>query len=233
MSIKKIYKGEVVILELDNDLIGYQARIFQEYCTGLISEGVKKLIINLQAVNSIDSLGTSEICKMLEKGMDVRLINVSHGVDLFIKCHAPSLLEKKCVDQEEAISLIYKANDSSNAGRVDKRSSERKMVSFPVLFSYIEPGAGSEEARGVVLNISSGGLLLRLSQAAYFQPVMQKKLSLRFIIPGFAEPVYAEGVINRSIVQDRKRQLGIKFEQIDNQAHDSIVDYVYNRAEQE
>lgn len=228
MPINKSCKKGVVIVEVDSDLIGHQARVFREFCQELTAEGIKQLILNLQQVNSIDSLGTTEICRIIERGVDVRLINVSHNVDLFFKCHAPHLLERRCSSEAKAIRFIQAEGLAPKMGWVEKREFQRKSSQFPVFFKWMAASAGSEEVRGVALNLSRNGLLLSCFEADYLLSPLWRQLSLRLLIPEFPTPICVQGQVTRSVPQAQKWQMGIKFTQIDELDRDRIVDYVYN-----
>jgi anti-anti-sigma factor len=229
MPINKSCKEGVVILEVDSDLIGHQARVFQEFCKELTAKGVKRLILNLQQVNSIDSLGASEICRVIEKGVDIRLINVSHSVGLFFKCHAPHLLERCCANETEAIKSVREDGLAVERNWVEKRGFQRKSIQFPVFFKWLEVATDSEEVEGTALNLSGGGLLLSPLQTDYPLSPLWEQLSLRLLLPELSTPILVEGRLTRSTSRARKWQMGIKFTRIDESDRDRIVDYVYNR----
>jgi anti-anti-sigma factor len=228
MSIKKYCKDEVVILEVDSDLIGHRARVFHEFCRELVAQGVNQLILNLQQVNSIDSLGTGYICWLIEKGVEVRLVNVSHNVDLFLKCHTPQLLEHVCLSEHKAIKHIHEDILSTREiDWVEKRKFRRKSIRFPVIFNRLEAAPRDEKVEGVALNLSGGGMLLSL-QADSPLSHLWKWLSLQLFIPEFFSPICVQGQLTRSSVEGEKWKMGIKFTQIDGQDRNRIVDCIYN-----
>ena len=229
MPIIKTCKKGTIVIEVNNDLIGYQAMVFGEFCQdAMAEEGIRPLIINLQEVKSIDSLGTSEICRLIEKGTDIRLINVSHNVGLFLKCHAPFLLERLCSTEEEAVKLIDEKGLPPKKPWAERREFRRKNIQFPVFINWMGVAAGAEEVEGAALNLSGGGLLLYLARADY--PLFPKeRLMLRLLIPESPEPISAQGQLIRSVPQKEKWHLGIKFTNIDAADRNRIVDYVHDR----
>ncbi len=106
MLISKSRDEEILTIKINADLIGHRTRAFSEFCKKIDSEKITELIIDLQPVNSIDSLGMIEISKLIEKGINIRLINLNHNVSLFFNCHAPYVLNYSCQNKNEAIASI-------------------------------------------------------------------------------------------------------------------------------
>ena len=85
MHVEVRKQGEVVILDLDGPLVaGMPQQLLRDVVTELLSEGWSRILVNLNAVESIDSSGIGELVaahkSAVRTGASVRLVQARDRV---------------------------------------------------------------------------------------------------------------------------------------------------------
>jgi anti-anti-sigma factor len=104
---------DLLILRPKGKLISICARRFGEYLQKLKDRGLKRLIINLDGVTSIDTVGINMLKRFQQNGLDIYLTNVRHNVAVVFK-YADIGQSIKVYPSEKAIfsTIIVKGGES-------------------------------------------------------------------------------------------------------------------------
>ena len=140
-----------VVVDLQGKLIGSRALQFRDQLISLYQQGRKRVLVNLQGVCSLDSVGVMAFREALDLGLEIALVHVNSTCREILARHG-------LLDQ---IPIYLREEDAFQppGGRgwegPERRRHPRVSTNLPVEIEY-----RNQRLRGLLLNISEGGALL-------------------------------------------------------------------------
>ena len=164
-SIRK--KRGIPILDLCGKIIGSRAFTLKEELIQLKDSGVSNVILNFQDVTSIDSLGVMAVIAALDAGLSVKIIHLSTTCKQILDQNRTARTIPVYGSEEDAMGTLSNPENSLK----EMRRYNRINTNIPV-----EILVNHNKHRGVLLNISEGGVLI-----GYLDPISSEPYTFKYI----------------------------------------------------
>ena len=215
-QITKRRVGDALVIELRGSYTGGWAVRGKEKLTQVFkSERGRKIVLNLQKTESLDTLGVKSLFQSIPSGKELAVVCASFGTLALIRNSAGSRKFHLFRNEAEMRSQ-FAAGSGAEKGDRELRGSSRLQSMFPLEFSY-DAGGEQVEMKGVVTNINESGIFAEYvdsksdrSALRRFDPYEADRLYLRILLP-HRKAMEGTGVVTRLTTEGGQIGVGIRF----------------------
>lgn len=236
-------------IEPMDDLTGINVLKLKEWLYACLYENRYLQLIDFSHVSNIDKQGIAVLYEMLERGMQIRLFNVSPEIKLAIRAKKYKSLLSKIYHETTRNSVVFmfkrelldmpEKEKSAIKRSVKRRRYIRAKTSLPIEFKYRTSSNETILCKAQTRNISIGGMFadnvnaINRSIEKFIKraDIIGKELyGLRFELSPGGLCIETDGV---SVRENRERDnfgIGIRFKDITQCHEEMLMGFVYDNS---